>query len=87
MPIVGALGLPAALGATPYRQEWFFPAMMIVIGAYYLPFRPLSGLWEFVPLGLGMWCVGLVVAVRLPSLAAPAGALTGVAVLVVGTGA
>lgn len=84
VPIVGALGLPAALGATLYREDWFFPAMMIVMGAHYLPFWPLYGRWGFVALGLGMWGSGLVVALWLPGLAAAAGALTGLALLAYG---
>lgn len=84
VPIVGALGLPAALGATLYREDWFFPAMMIVMGAHYLPFWPLYGRWGFVALGLGMWAFGVVVALWLPGLAAAAGALTGLALLAYG---
>lgn len=83
-PIVGAMGVPVALGATLHDQQWFFPAMMIVIGAHYLPFWPLYGMPVFVPLGIAMWAVGLVVAMWLPSWGLHAGALTGAALLAVG---
>lgn len=87
VPLVGALGLPAALGATLYRQEWFFPAMMIVIGAHYLPFWPLYGMPGFVVLGLGIWAAGLVVALWAPGLAVGAGAGTGLGLMAFGVGA
>ena len=83
-PIAGALGLPVALAASLQREEWFFPAMMIVMGAHYLPFWPLYGMWLFVPLGAGMWVTGVVVALWLPSLAVSAAALTGLALVGVG---
>ena len=33
--------------ATLYRQHWFFPASMIVVGAHYLPFITLYGMKMF----------------------------------------
>ena len=33
--------------ATLYRQLWFYPASMIVVGAHYLPFVFLYGMWQF----------------------------------------
>jgi len=33
--------------ATLYRENWFFPAAMIVVGAHYLPFITLYGLKMF----------------------------------------
>ncbi len=33
--------------ATLYREEWFFPAAMIVVGAHYLPFITLYGMKMF----------------------------------------
>ena len=33
--------------ATLYRQNWFFPAAMIVVGTHYLPFMFLYGMREF----------------------------------------
>src|SRR5690554_4758711 len=32
------LNLPLVLGATLYREEWFYPAFMVALGAHYLPF-------------------------------------------------
>ena len=33
--------------ATLYRENWFFPAAMIVVGAHYLPFKTLYGMKMF----------------------------------------
>jgi hypothetical protein len=33
--------------ATLYHQNWFYPASMIVVGAHYLPFMFLYGMWQF----------------------------------------
>lgn len=35
------------LAATLYKENWFFPASMIVVGAHYLPFIFLYGMWHF----------------------------------------
>ncbi len=37
--------------ATLYRENWFYPAAMIVVGAHYLPFIFLYGMWHFGVLG------------------------------------
>src|SRR5699024_4777505 len=41
------LGLLVALAASGYRQEWFFPASLIIVGAHYLPFTFLYGMRLF----------------------------------------
>jgi len=41
------LTLPVVAGATLYRLEWFYPAVMIIVGAHYLPFIFLYGMWQF----------------------------------------
>lgn len=44
------LCIPVALGAAFHRLEWFFPAMILVIGGRYLTFKTLYGLkifWVF----------------------------------------
>src|SRR5436190_5318337 len=42
LPLVGA--------ATLHRAAWFYPAMMIVVGAHYLPFSFLYGMRQFIRL-------------------------------------
>lgn len=38
------LGLLVAVAAAGYREEWFFPASMVIVGAHYLPFTFLYGM-------------------------------------------
>lgn len=44
------LNLPLVLAATLYREEWFYPAFMVALGAHYLPFVFLYGMWQFAAL-------------------------------------
>lgn len=41
------LCIPVILGAVSADQNWFYPAFMIVLGAHYLPFIFLYGMWDF----------------------------------------
>jgi len=41
------LSLPLVGAATIHRLNWFYPAMMIVVGAHYLPFVFLYGMKHF----------------------------------------
>ena len=41
------IGFIVIAAATLYRQNWFFPASMIIVGAHYLPFIFLYGMWQF----------------------------------------
>jgi hypothetical protein len=43
--------LPLLAAATLHRLNWFYPAFMIVVGANYLPFIFLYGMWQFGVLG------------------------------------
>ena len=45
------LSLPLVGAATLHRLNWFYPAMMIVVGAHYLPFVFLYGMKHFAVLG------------------------------------
>lgn len=54
------LAVPLVLWAAQARQELFFPAMAIVVGAHYLPFAFLYGMREYLALaaillGIGYW--------------------------------
>lgn len=54
------LGIPVILAATVAEMDWFFPAFMVIVGAHYLPFIFLYGMWEFGVLaaalvGGGVW--------------------------------
>ena len=61
------LGLLVAVAASGYRQDWFFPAAMVVVGAHYLPFvflygmplfAVLAALLSFGGVGLALWFSG-----------------------------
>jgi hypothetical protein len=41
------LSLPLIGAATLYRQNWFYPAFMVVVGAHYLPFIFSYRRWQF----------------------------------------
>jgi len=41
------LTLPVAGGATLYHLNWFYPACAVLVGAHYLPFVFLYGMWEY----------------------------------------
>lgn len=38
---------PLIAGATIHNTNWFFPAFLVVVGAHYLPFIFLYGMWQF----------------------------------------
>jgi hypothetical protein len=41
------LTLPLVIGIALLRPAWFYPALMIALGAHYLPFVFLYGMWQF----------------------------------------
>jgi uncharacterized protein DUF7010 len=60
LPLVGA--------ATLHRPEWFYPAMMIVVGAHYLPFAFLYGMRAFIGLSAVLFSSGLMIGLYAPHL-------------------
>jgi hypothetical protein len=38
---------PIIAAATIHNTNWFFPAFLVVVGAHYLPFIFLYGMWQF----------------------------------------
>lgn len=53
--------LPVVAGATLYKHTWFYPAMLIVVGAHYLPFVTLYGMRAFYVLAGAMVSAGLMI--------------------------
>lgn len=47
---------------TLYRLNWFFPALMILVGAHYLPFATLYGMRMFLFLAATLIAAGVVIA-------------------------
>jgi len=60
------LCLPLIAAATLYRVDWFFPAFMIVVGAHYLPFAHLYGMWEYEVLAAALIAAGLLIGLYVP---------------------
>ena len=69
--------LPLAYVVSLYRLDWFFPAMLLVIGGRYLTFGPMFGMRVYWLLGLALAGTGyLLVTTQAPAtLSAFAGAL------------
>ena len=66
--VIAPLMLPLAGAAALYRIEWFYPAMMIAVGAHYLPFAFLYGMRHFIALAVAMITAGLLVGIYAPQL-------------------
>lgn len=60
LPVSMLLLVPVCL----YRLNWFFPALMILVGAHYLPFASLYGMRMFLLLAGVLTASGVVVALR-----------------------
>ena len=67
------LCLPVVAAAALYRLEWFYPALMVVLGAHYLPYTFLYGMRMFLALGVALVAAGVILA-RLGSVGFSAGA-------------
>jgi uncharacterized protein DUF7010 len=70
LPLVGA--------ATLYKPAWFYPAMMIVVGAHYLPFSFLYGMGQFILLSGLLLFAGLLIGLYAPAMAVWGGWLTSI---------
>ena len=60
------LSLPLVLGIAAIRPAWFYPAFMIVLGAHYLPFVFMYGMWQFAGLCALLVSTGLAVGIYVP---------------------
>ena len=56
------LSMPLLLPVSRYRLTWFYPALMILVGAHYLPFVFLYGMRMFSALAVLLIGVGLLIA-------------------------
>lgn len=76
VPLVGPLMIPLVGAAALHRVEWFYPAMMLAMGAHYLPFSFLYGMPQFIRLGIVMSVGGVAVGLWAPGLSKFAAFLT-----------
>ena len=60
------LALPVVLALTSRSPQWFCPAMLIVVGAHYLPFVFLYGMWQWLVLAAAMLSAGVVLGMYVP---------------------
>jgi len=60
LPLIGAVTL--------CRQNWLYPAFMVVIGAYYLPFIFSCGMWQFGVLAASLIGAGVAIALYVPAV-------------------
>jgi hypothetical protein len=55
------LSMPPLLPVARYRLTWFYPTLMILVGAHYLPFVFLYGMRTFWMLGAALVALGVLV--------------------------
>jgi hypothetical protein len=60
------LSLPVVLAIASVRPGWFYPAFMIVLGAHYLPFVFMYGMWQFSVLCAVLVSGGLLIGMYVP---------------------
>ena len=72
------LALPVVLALTQRAPGWFYPAVMIVVGAHYLPFMFLYGMWQWAVLAAALLGGGIVLGAYVPLGFAAGGWFTGV---------
>ena len=76
------LSMPLLLPVSLYRLNWFYPALMILLGAHYLPFVTLSGMRMFAALAALLVGGGVVIAMYWPSSFSVGAWFTGATLLV-----
>ena len=61
------LSMPLLLPVSRYNLNWFYPALMILLGAHYLPFTFLYGMRMFAALAAFLLGGGIIIAMYLSS--------------------
>jgi hypothetical protein len=61
------LTLPVVIGIAALRPAWFYPAFMITLGAHYLPFVFMYGMWQFAGLSAILVMSGVAIGMCLPT--------------------
>ena len=76
------IGLVVVVAMLAGRDELFFPASMVIVGAHYLPFTFLYGMRMFAYLSFALVVPGLLLLVWVPAPFASGGWVTGVVLVV-----
>lgn len=61
------LSMPLLLPVARFRLTWFFPALMILVGAHYVPFVFLYGMRMFAVLAAALLAGGMLIAMYVPT--------------------
>jgi len=76
------LSMPLLVPVGLYRLDWFFPALMILVGAHYVPFVFLYGMRMFAILAAFLVAGGLLLATYSPGIFSAGAWITSGALLV-----
>ncbi len=69
---------PLIAGAFIHNTNWFFPAFLVVVGAHYLPFIFLYGMWQFAILSGLLVALGTIFGIYFPDNFALGGWIGGI---------
>jgi hypothetical protein len=61
------LTLPLVIGIAAFHPAWFYPAFMIALGAHYLPFVFMYGMWQFALLSAMLTGSGVAIGMFAPA--------------------
>ena len=75
------LALPVIGAAALRNVGWFYPAFMVVVGAHYLPFVFLYGMWQYAVLAAVLLGAGVLLGLEAPHSFSLGGWLTGAVLL------
>jgi hypothetical protein len=78
------LTLPVVGGAALHNVNWFYPGCMIIVGAHYMPFMFLYGMWQYGVLAGVLLAEGFLLGFVAPGEFALGGWLAGAAMLLFG---
>jgi hypothetical protein len=76
--------LPVVGGAALHNVNWFYPACMVVVGAHYMPFMFLYGMWQYGVLAAALLAGGFLLGTLAPHEFALGGWLAAAAMLLFG---
>jgi len=75
------LNLPVIAAAAMYNVNWFYPALMLIVGTHYMPFIFLYGMWQYAVLAAALIGGGVAIGLLLPASFTPGGWLTAAVLL------
>jgi Family of unknown function (DUF7010) len=74
--------MPVVVPIAAHQLAWFYPAMMVLVGAHYLLFATLYGMRSFIPLAGILIAAGTAIADPAPGNFSLGGWATGVVLIV-----